>query len=870
MSRAAKRESTMRLMSLAGVAALAALAAGAPVPSAAAAERVRVVLDTDANNELDDQHAIAYLLFGGDAFDVEGITVNRTKNGGDVHEHFAEAARVVELCGLRDRVPLLRGADGAFEEIRGQLSRDDFDGAEAVEFLLERARAKDARPLVILAVGKLTNVALALARDQGLASRVRVVWLGSNYPEPGEYNQENDEASVNFVLDSGVPFEVALVRYGQPSGTDAVRASLEEIRRTLPGKGPRVSPPVPGRHGGSFERFGDYGVSLFENIDLYGDPPSRALFDMAAVAVVKNPAWATPVTRPAPILREGQWVDRPDNPRRIVLWEDFDREAIMADFYATLASPRPARPGDALPARRWEQVELTLVAARERANPYAEVDVHVELEGPQGATLVRPAFWDGGRTFRARFAAPATGRWTWRSVSSDPGDAGLHGRRGTIEVAPYEGDHPLVRHGLLRMSPGRRSVVHHDGAPFLVVADTPWALPFRGTVETVTEYARDRQAKGFNAALLMSVQPDRDARGPRNRHETGASDVAFEDLSEGRLLRLRPGYFQTLDRLLGSLHAHGIVPVFNPVFQGFGWKGQRTLGAAADPGEYARYTRYLVARYGARPALWLVSADGTGKEPVTEPAGLEVERWDAYGQPVGIHYSPFDDRKADWTDDPRFGLHRNRSYQDADWLDFQWCQTGHGGEHLPHKVRLMHDDRPVKAVANGEPTYEGIRDPGNAAGWWQGHEAWGNLTSGGTMGVVYGAGGLWQWKLFPDEPGWPAWADGPGRSWREAMRQPGSAHAGAVGRALAGYDTTDMTLLPDVSPHAVGRPGEIYVVYLPEGGAVTLAGLSGELPVRWFDPREGRFAGEGRVSPEAPTLAAPSSSPWVLLAGRTM
>ena len=41
-------------------------------------ERIRVIFDTDANNELDDQHALAYLLFSGNAFAVEGITVNST------------------------------------------------------------------------------------------------------------------------------------------------------------------------------------------------------------------------------------------------------------------------------------------------------------------------------------------------------------------------------------------------------------------------------------------------------------------------------------------------------------------------------------------------------------------------------------------------------------------------------------------------------------------------------------------------------------------------------------------------------------------------------------------------------------------------
>jgi hypothetical protein len=295
--------------------------------------RIRVILDTDANNELDDQHAIAYLLFNGDVFDVEAITVNRTRAGGGVDQHLAEAQRVVRLCGLDSEIPVLLGADQSFEEIRGQLDQPDFDGAEAVNFIIERAKAADSRRLVLLPVGKLTNIALALAKDPSIIPKVRVVWLGSNYPKRGEYNKENDVESLNYILDTEVEFEIATVRYGQPSGTDAVRATLDEIRKIMPGKGPKISPPVTGRHGGEFSTFGDYSVNLFENIRLHGDPPSRALFDMAAVAIVKNPDWATAVSMPAPILRDGGWTERPDNPRKIILWENFDRKAIMADFY---------------------------------------------------------------------------------------------------------------------------------------------------------------------------------------------------------------------------------------------------------------------------------------------------------------------------------------------------------------------------------------------------------------------------------------------------------------------------------------------------------------------------------------------------------
>jgi hypothetical protein len=304
---------------------------------AAAGSRIRVLLDTDANNELDDQHAIAYMLFNGRVFDVEGITVNRTRAGGDITQHYAEAERIIRLANLHGRVPLHRGASGSFQEIEAQLDRPGYDGDAAVRFIIERAHAGDRRPLVLLPVGKLTNIALALKKDPSIARKVRVVWLGSNYPERGEYNQDNDPASLSYILEqTDVPFEMVTVRYGKSGGTDAVRATREDIRAKMPGRGPRVSPPVTGRDGGSYQTFGDYSVALFERIDLNGNPPSRALFDMAAVAIVKNPSWATARRIPAPKLEPTGWVDRPGHARSVIVWENFDKAAIMRDFYASM------------------------------------------------------------------------------------------------------------------------------------------------------------------------------------------------------------------------------------------------------------------------------------------------------------------------------------------------------------------------------------------------------------------------------------------------------------------------------------------------------------------------------------------------------
>lgn len=302
---------------------------------------IPVIFDTDANNELDDQHAMAYLLFNGRTFDVKGITVNATHSGGNIDEQYKEAERILKLCQQDGRIPLFKGADKDFLSIQADLENPAHDGAAAVDFIIAEAKKTEEEPLVLLAVGKLTNVALALAKAPEIRQNLRVVWLGSNYPEPGEYNQENDTASMSYVLQQNVPFEMVTVRYGKPSGTDAVQVTQEEVKVKMPGKGPRIAKPITGRHGGTYFTFGDYAVNLFEHIEYHVDPPARALYDMAAVAIVKSPNWAEQRLIPGPILIDGKWKDQPENDRKIVLWENFDKHAIIDDFYQTLDNIQP-------------------------------------------------------------------------------------------------------------------------------------------------------------------------------------------------------------------------------------------------------------------------------------------------------------------------------------------------------------------------------------------------------------------------------------------------------------------------------------------------------------------------------------------------
>ena len=136
--------------------------------------KIPVLFDTDANNEVDDQHALAYLFFNEKTFDVVGITTNATKHGGNAEEHAKEAERIMKFCKVENKYPLVAGANGSFEAIEPTLSAENYDGSAAVEFIIEEAKKERSEKLVLMPVGKLTNIALALASKKSFLKLLHV------------------------------------------------------------------------------------------------------------------------------------------------------------------------------------------------------------------------------------------------------------------------------------------------------------------------------------------------------------------------------------------------------------------------------------------------------------------------------------------------------------------------------------------------------------------------------------------------------------------------------------------------------------------------------------------------------------------------
>ena len=98
-------------------------------------------------------------------------------------------------------------------------------------------------------------------------------------------------------------------------------------------------------------------------------------------------------------------------------------------------------------AMQRQVLEWGLEAERDHANPFVDIELGVVISHKDGQSWRVPAFWDGARKWRVRFAPPLTGAYTWKSEYSLRDERGLHGQSGAFSAKPYSGTNPLVQHG---------------------------------------------------------------------------------------------------------------------------------------------------------------------------------------------------------------------------------------------------------------------------------------------------------------------------------------------------------------------------------------------------------------------------------------
>ncbi len=171
---------------------------------------VDVILDTDTYNEIDDQFALSYLVRSEEKLHVIGLTAapffneNSTSPADGMERSYEEILHLLDLLGREDLKSITyRGSDRYLPDERTPVLSD------AARFMIEASRSYTLeKPLYIVAIGAITNVASALLMEPSLKENCVVVWLGGHALGYGaaEFNMMQDIAAARVVMLSGIPF----------------------------------------------------------------------------------------------------------------------------------------------------------------------------------------------------------------------------------------------------------------------------------------------------------------------------------------------------------------------------------------------------------------------------------------------------------------------------------------------------------------------------------------------------------------------------------------------------------------------------------------------------------------------------------------
>ncbi|MFX3632814.1 MAG: nucleoside hydrolase [Candidatus Pristimantibacillus sp.] len=259
----------------------------------------RLILDVDTG--IDDAIAILYALLSPDIH-LEGITTGFGNI--DVDQATENTLRLVKLANCGYEVPVAAGAAGPLEReyggpVRHIHGNNGIGDAEipptsqrpvkesSADFIIKKAHELPGE-LIVVTVGRMTNLALALKKDPSIVDKIqKVVVMGGTVFAPGnvtpvsEANLYGDPEAAAIVFNSSLP--LTIVGLDVTLKTLLTRSHLEQLSKDAPASKQEI---VKFLHS-SLDRYFHF---YFETNYLIGECP---MHDALAVLVAINPSLVT-------------------------------------------------------------------------------------------------------------------------------------------------------------------------------------------------------------------------------------------------------------------------------------------------------------------------------------------------------------------------------------------------------------------------------------------------------------------------------------------------------------------------------------------------------------------------------------------------
>ena len=290
-------------------------------------DKVDVVLDTDAYNEIDDQFAICYMIKATHKFSIKGICAAPFLNGKAVCAADGMSKsydEVLKLLKLADKEELMQIVfKGSENYLPNETTPIESEAAQFMANLAEKYTPEN--PLYIVAIGAITNVASAILKNPKMKENCVVIWLGGHATHmplaASEFNMKQDIAAARVVFGCGIP----LIQLPCGGVVDHFATSKYELQYWLKGKNALC----------------DY---LYENTVMEAEsyakdePWTRVIWDVTAVAWLlnENDRFMKDRLIPSPIPEYDKQYACDEGRHFIKYVYEINRDALFADLFKVL------------------------------------------------------------------------------------------------------------------------------------------------------------------------------------------------------------------------------------------------------------------------------------------------------------------------------------------------------------------------------------------------------------------------------------------------------------------------------------------------------------------------------------------------------
>ncbi len=509
---------------------------------------------------------------------------------------------------------------------------------------------------------------------------------------------------------------------------------------------------------------------------------------------------------------------------------------------------------------KWGRFEQSFRSTVIYSNALQDASLKVQFTSPLGETSEVDGFWDGGRTWRVRFAPDLPGRWRFKTSCLDAANDGLRNQTGEFLCSAPIGPTRFHKHGPVRVSRDHRHLEHADGTPFFWLADTVWEGARTAELKDWEFYAGMRASQRFTVAQ-WAVAPGEDVK----------KESAYSGFPERITINL--DFFKRLDARLEVLSQAGILSAIAPLAE---LRPQENVAPALTDDQAELLVRYVVARWGADPVAWLLAFEG-------ESTGKNVGRWKRIGQavfgarahaPVVLYPGETQWVFDEFRDQPWVDVFGYQSVSDVTEDAVKWAVAGpFAGEWTKEPTRPLITFAPCESGVARQSGKRFTADDVRHAVYW-------GLLMAPPAGVSYSGQGVVDWDL----------SFGPGAEetkatdlpmWRKSMFMPAAKQMSALAKLVNSVDFWKLRPQPKVvalqpgnaSPQkfiasASADPNTLSLVYVPEDRSadVVLTALPQSPSVGWLNPRTGESnPAVAVVSGGTCQFSTPDPGDWLLV-----